>query len=423
MTDYFTSHTAGNETIMHAEDVALTEIAERFGTPCYVYSRAALTEHFLAWENALASVPHLVCFAVKCNSNIAVLNVLAKLGAGFDIVSVGELERVLLAGGSASKIVFSGVGKLAHEIERALEVGIHCFNVESEAELALIQQIAKKKNQLANISLRVNPDVDAQTHPYISTGLKENKFGIAIDKAADIYTHAATLSHICIVGIDCHIGSQLTTTAPFLDALDKLLLLIDKLETRGIHLQHIDLGGGLGVTYENEVPPTPEDYVNQVLVKLASRDLTIMFEPGRSIAANAGVFLTQVQLLKNSGEKNFAVIDGAMNDLIRPALYQAYQQIETVITGESSGKATCYDIVGPVCETGDFLGKDRDLALRPGDLLAVRSSGAYGFVMSSNYNSRGRPAEIMVDGEHAHLIREREVFTDLVKGEQLLPDV
>jgi diaminopimelate decarboxylase len=417
MTDYFNRCQKRKELL--AENVPLSDIAQRFGTPCYVYSRKALEENFLAWENALGTYPHLVCYAVKANSNIAVLNLLARLGAGFDIVSVGELERVLLAGGDASKVVFSGVGKLAYEIERALDVGIHCFNVESEAELGLIQQIASQRNHKACISLRVNPDVDANTHPYISTGLKENKFGVPIESALAIYQRAATMSHITIVGVDCHIGSQLTSTAPFLDALDRVLALVDQLQAAGITLKHLDLGGGLGVTYTTEKPPTPAEYIAQVLAKLKGRNFKLMFEPGRSIVANAGVFLTRVQLIKPTPKKWFAVIDGAMNDLIRPALYQAYQVIEPVMARDSKTQ-TC-DVVGPVCETGDFLGKDRELAIEAGDLLVVRSSGAYGFAMSSNYNSRGRPPEVMVDGDKVYLIREREAFADLVRGETLLP--
>jgi diaminopimelate decarboxylase len=406
---------------LFAENVPLSDIAQRFGTPCYIYSRKALETNFLAWENALGAHPHLVCYAVKANSNIAVLNVLARLGAGFDIVSVGELERVLLAGGDASKVVFSGVGKLPYEIERALDAGIHCFNVESEAELDLLQQIAQNKKLKAKISLRVNPDVDANTHPYISTGLKENKFGVPIEKALAIYQRAAGMPNIHIVGVDCHIGSQLTTTAPFLDALDRVLKLVDALQAAGINLQHLDLGGGLGVTYTNETPPTPAEYIAQVLKKLGNRKFTLMFEPGRSIVANAGVFLTRVQLIKPTPNKHFAVIDGAMNDLIRPALYQAYQVIEPVVT--RTGKTQLYDVVGPVCETGDFLGKDRELVIEAGDLLAVRSSGAYGFAMSSNYNSRGRPPEVIVDGDKMYLVRNRETFADLVRGESLLPQV
>lgn len=410
-----------NRQELFAEKIPLSEIAEKFGTPCYIYSHKALKENFLAWENALGQHPHLVCYAVKANSNIAVLNILARLGAGFDIVSAGELERVLLAGGDAAKIVFSGVGKLPYEIERALDAGIHCFNVESEAELDLIQNIASAKKSIAHISLRVNPNVDANTHPYISTGLKENKFGIPIENAVAIYQRATKMSHIKIVGVDCHIGSQLTTTAPFLDALDRVLELVDKLQAIGITLQHLDLGGGLGVTYSNETPPTPAEYIQQVLKRLGGRNFKLMFEPGRSIVANAGIFLTRVQLIKTTPQKQFAVIDGAMNDLIRPALYQAYQVIEPVMN--HPGNPQTYDIVGPVCETGDFLGKDRQLIIAAGDLLAVRSSGAYGFVMSSNYNSRGRPPEIMVDGDKAHLIRQRETFADLVRGESLLPQV
>ena len=408
---------------LFAENVALSDIAQQYGTPCYVYSRKALEENFLAWKNALGSHPHLVCYAVKANSNIAVLNVLARLGAGFDIVSVGELERVLLSGGDAAKVVFSGVGKLANEIERALDVGIHCFNVESEAELDLIQQIAQRKSQKAHISLRVNPDVDANTHPYISTGLKENKFGVPIESALAIYQRAAKMPNIHIAGVDCHIGSQLTTTAPFLDALDRVLKLVEQLQSAGITLQHLDLGGGLGVTYTNETPPTPAEYISQVLKKLGDKKFKLLFEPGRSIVANAGIFLTRVQLIKPTPKKNFAVIDGAMNDLIRPALYQAYQVIEPVIARDESGsnKGQIYDVVGPVCETGDFLGKDRELLIEAGDLLAVRSSGAYGFAMSSNYNSRGRPPEVMVDGDKVHLVRSRETFADLVRGESLLP--
>lgn len=408
---------------LFAENVALSDIAQQYGTPCYIYSRKALEENFLAWKNALGNHPHLVCYAVKANSNIAVLNVLARLGAGFDIVSVGELERVLLAGGDAAKVVFSGVGKLPNEIARALEVGIHCFNVESEAELDLIQQIAQSKNQKAHISLRVNPDVDANTHPYISTGLKENKFGVPIESALAIYQRAAKMPNIHIAGVDCHIGSQLTTTAPFLDALDRVLKLVEQLQAHGIHLQHLDLGGGLGVTYTNEVPPTPAEYIKQVLQKLGNKKFKLLFEPGRSIVANAGIFLTRVQLIKPTPNKHFAVIDGAMNDLIRPALYQAYQVIEPVVLRDENpqSKKQLYDVVGPVCETGDFLGKDRELLIEAGDLLAVRSSGAYGFAMSSNYNSRGRPPEVMVDGNNTHLVRSRETITDLVRGESLLP--
>ncbi|WP_286236644.1 diaminopimelate decarboxylase [Neptuniibacter halophilus] len=402
------------------EEVALAKIAEEFGTPTYVYSRDALERAYLAYAEALEGTSSLVCFAVKANSNLAVLNVLARLGAGFDIVSIGELERVLRAGGDADKVVFSGVGKQPHEISRALEAGIRCFNIESEAELERINQVAAEEGKVAAISFRVNPDVDAGTHPYISTGLKENKFGIAIDEALRIYGRAAEMANVSVVGMDCHIGSQLTEVAPFLDALDRLLVLVDQLAEQGIHIKHLDLGGGLGVCYTDETPPTPQAYIAEVLKKLEGRDLELIFEPGRSIAANAGVMLTRVEFLKRSGEKNFAIIDGAMNDLIRPSLYSAYQEIIPVMLRET-GSEESWDLVGPVCETGDFLGKDRSLNLEPGDLLAVCSAGAYGFVMASNYNSRGRPAEVMVDDNKHYLIRKRETLADLVKGEQLLP--
>ncbi|MGI1671888.1 MAG: diaminopimelate decarboxylase [Neptuniibacter sp.] len=402
------------------EEVALTRIAEEFGTPTYVYSRDALERAYLAYAEALEGRDALVCYAVKANSNLAVLNVLARLGAGFDIVSVGELERVLRAGGDAAKVVFSGVGKQPHEISKALEVGIRCFNIESEAELERVNAVAAEEDKVAAISFRVNPDVDAGTHPYISTGMKENKFGIDIDDAVRIYQRAAEMQAVEIVGMDCHIGSQLTEVAPFLDALDRVLVLVDKLADSGITIKHLDLGGGLGVCYTDEVPPTPQEYISEVLKKIEGRDLELIFEPGRSIAANAGVMLTRVEFLKCTGEKNFAIIDGAMNDLIRPSLYSAYQEIVPVMLRET-GDEKSWDLVGPVCETGDFLGKDRQMNLEPGDLLAVCSAGAYGFVMASNYNSRGRPAEVMVDDNQYHLIRKRESLSDLVKGEQLLP--
>ncbi len=406
---------------LFAENVALTTIAELYGTPTYVYSRAALTEHFLAYKNALENVPHLVCYAVKANSNIAVLNVLAKLGAGFDIVSVGELERVLAAKGDPSKIIFSGVGKQPVEMERALEVGIHCFNVESEAELHMLNRVARSMGKTANVSLRVNPDVDANTHPYISTGLRENKFGIDIHKALDVYLTAANeLESLNIMGVDCHIGSQLTETAPFIDALKRVLALVDELAEKGIQLKHLDLGGGLGVCYKDEQPPHPAEYINELCQHLGDRELTLILEPGRSIAANAGVLLTRVLYLKPGEEKNFAIVDGAMNDMIRPALYQAWLSIDAV--SPRVGKAKAWDIVGPVCETGDFLGKDREIVIAQGDLLCVGSSGAYGFTMSSNYNSRGRAAEVMVDGEKVHQIRSRETVKDLIRGEELLPN-
>ncbi len=403
-----------------AENVPLAVIAERFGTPTYVYSRAYLEQQFLSYQNALAGRQHMICYAVKANSNIAVLNVLARLGAGFDIVSGGELERVLAAGGDPAKIVFSGVAKTPTEMRRALEVGIHCFNLESESELGVLQQVAADMGVSANISIRVNPDVDANTHPYISTGLKENKFGIDIDRAPLVYRRARDLSHINIIGVDCHIGSQLVDTTPFLDALDRLLTLIDTLAGDGINISHLDLGGGLGVCYTDEQPPSPAEYIAKVLEHIGDRNITLAFEPGRSICANAGILLTKVEYLKCNPEKNFAVIDAAMNDMIRPALYQAWMRIEAVCPRENE-PIKSWDIVGPVCETGDFLGKDRPLALQEGDLLSVSSAGAYGFTMSSNYNSRVRAAEIMVDGDKVHLIRARESVADLMQGEALLP--
>lgn len=405
---------------MFAENVALTTIADLHGTPTYVYSRAALTEHFLAYQNALSDCDHLICYAVKANSNIAVLNVLAKLGAGFDIVSVGELERVLAAGGDPKKVIFSGVGKKHVEIERALEAGIHCFNVESEAELDVLNMVARAFGKMANISLRVNPDVDANTHPYISTGLRENKFGIDIHRAPEVYRRAQAMDNLNIIGVDCHIGSQLTETAPFIDALDRVLALVDQLAEDGITLEHLDLGGGLGVCYKDEQPPHPSDYVAELREHLKGRDLTLVLEPGRSIAANAGVLLSRVQYLKPGQDKNFAIIDAAMNDMIRPALYQAWLTIDPV--APRLGVATTWDIVGPVCETGDFLGKDRKMVIAQEDLLCIGSSGAYGFTMSSNYNSRGRAAEIMVDGDKIHVIRKRETVEDLMRGETIIAE-
>ncbi|MFG6138845.1 MULTISPECIES: diaminopimelate decarboxylase [unclassified Halomonas] len=411
--------------VLHAEDVALPRLAEEFGTPCYVYSKATLARHFRAYTEALGSHPHLICYAVKANSNLAVLNLLARLGAGFDIVSVGELERVLVAGGDPARIVFSGVAKEENELERALSVGIKCFNVESRAELERLDAVARGMGKVAAVSLRVNPDVDAGTHPYISTGLKDNKFGIPVDEAHEVYRRAAAMEHVRVTGLDCHIGSQLTDTTPFLDALDRLLVLLEKLREDGIEIEHLDLGGGLGVTYQDERPPQPFDYATALLERLScwpgSERLTLLFEPGRSIAANAGVLLTRVEFLKPGETKNFAIVDAAMNDLIRPSLYQAWQAILAVDTGAERASDT-YDVVGPVCETGDFLGKDRELAIAPGDLLAVRSAGAYGFVMASNYNSRPRPAEVMVDGDRAHLVRRRERLEDLWAGEAVLPD-
>ncbi len=404
---------------LHAEHSALNEVARRFGTPLYVYSRAALENHYRAFDDAFAAVPHQVCYAVKANSNLAVLNVLARLGSGFDIVSGGELARVLAAGGDASKVVFSGLGKQAEEIKAALAAGIACFNVESYAELARINEVALAVGKKARVSLRVNPDVDAQTHPYISTGLKENKFGIAIDEAIAVYQYAAQLHGLEIIGIDCHIGSQLTTTTPFADALDRVLAMIDTLATLGINIEHLDIGGGLGVRYRDETPPTPADYANALLPKLQGRKLKVYLEPGRAIAANAGVLLTTVEFLKPTPHKNFAIIDAAMNDLIRPSLYSAWMDIIPVSPRTTETKV--YDVVGAVCETGDFLGKERELAIEAGDLLAVCGAGAYGFVMSSNYNTRGRAAEIMVDGEQSFVIRRRETIADLLALESVLP--
>ncbi|MBN8412941.1 diaminopimelate decarboxylase [Halomonas cupida] len=409
---------------LHAEAVPLARIADQVGTPCYVYSRATLERHFKAYQEALGDHPHLICYAVKANSNLAVLNVLARQGAGFDIVSEGELERVLAAGGNPAKIVFSGVAKQPGEMARALEVGIKCFNVESRPELEVLNQVAGRLGKVAPVSLRVNPDVDAGTHPYISTGLKDNKFGIAVDDALEVYRLAATLPNLRIEGLDCHIGSQLTEIAPFLDALERLLVLLDRLREEGIEVSHLDLGGGLGVPYRDETPPAPFDYASKLLERLSRWEggerLTLLFEPGRSIAANAGVMLTRLTYLKPGETKNFAIVDAAMNDLIRPSLYQAWQAIIEVDTRQQRD-SDIYDVVGPVCETGDFLGKERRLAVAPGDLLAVRSAGAYGFVMASNYNSRPRPAEVLVDGDSWQVVRQRERIEDLWAGESL-PD-
>lgn len=405
--------------LLHAEGVALPELAAQYGTPLYVYSRAALETAYHDYIDALGDWPHLVCFAVKANSNLAVLNVLAQQGAGFDIVSLGELERVLAAGGDANKVVFSGVGKQAHEMKRALEVGVYCFNIESESELERLSAVATAEGKVAKVSLRVNPDVDAQTHPYISTGLKDNKFGVDINQASRIYAKAASLPGIQVTGIDCHIGSQLTQVEPFLDALDRLLNLIDQLAEQGIQIEHLDLGGGLGVTYKDEQPVSAASYMQAVKERLQGRELTLVLEPGRSISANAGVFITQVEYLKMNDHKNFAVVDGAMNDLIRPSLYSAWQEIAPV--QQQEGPVHTYDVVGPICETGDFLGKDRELVIQEGDLLAVMSAGAYGFVMASNYNTRGRSAEVMVDNDQSYLVRERETIESLFAGEHCLP--
>lgn len=405
---------------LFAEGVVLSAIAEQFGTPTYVYSRAHIEAQYRSYTDALQGAEHLVCFAVKANSNLGVLNVLARLGAGFDIVSGGELERVLAAGGRADRVVFSGVGKTREDMRRALEVGVHCFNVESTDELERLQVVAAEMGKVAPVSLRVNPDVDAGTHPYISTGLKENKFGIAIADAEAIYVRAAQLPNLEVVGVDCHIGSQLTTVEPFIDALDRLLVLVDRLAECGIHLRHLDLGGGVGVRYRDEQPPLVADYIKAIRERVGTRDLALVFEPGRYIVANAGVLLTRVEYLKHTEHKDFAIIDAAMNDLIRPALYQAWMGVSAVKPRAGEGRA--YDLVGPICETGDFLGKDRVLNLAEGDLLAVQSAGAYGFVMSSNYNTRGRCAEILVDGDQAFEVRRRETIAELYAGESLLPE-
>ena len=398
---------------LYVEDLPVKQLAEEFGTPLYIYSRATLERHWHAFDSALGKHPHLICYAVKANSNIGILNVMAKLGSGFDIVSQGELERVLAAGGEASKVVFSGVAKSRSEIMRALEVGIRCFNVESIAELYHINQIAGEMVKVAPISLRVNPDVDAHTHPYISTGLKENKFGVSVDEAREVYKLAATLPHVKITGMDCHIGSQLTELQPFLDATDRLIRLMEQLKEDGITLKHLDLGGGLGVTYTDETPPHPSDYATALLNKLKDyEDLEIILEPGRAIAANAGILVAKVQYLKSNESRNFAITDTGMNDMIRPALYEAYMNIIEIDRTLERERAI-YDVVGPVCETSDFLGKQRELAIAEGDYIAQRSAGAYGASMSSNYNSRPRTAEVLVDGNKAHLIRRRESLSEL----------
>jgi len=414
------------EGILFAENVSIENIAAQQGTPAYIYSRATLEKHWKAFDQAFQSRPHLICYAVKANSNIAVLNVLARLGSGFDIVSVGELERVLKAGGEPAKIVFSGVGKRHDEIRRALEVGIRCFNIEVSDELDRINDIAKELGLIAPISIRVNPDVDAQTHPYISTGLKENKFGLDIETAFAEYQRAKTLKHVEIVGLDCHIGSQLTDTTPFVDALERVLTLLERLKIVGVNIQHLDLGGGLGICYNDETPPTPAEYVQKIYAKLEQHygekvPFEIILEPGRAIVGNAGVLLTKVEYIKPTEDHKFAIVDAAMNDLMRPALYQAWQKIIPVNTLSKVASDT-YDIVGPVCETGDFLGKQRELAIEEGDLLAIRSSGAYGFTMSSNYNSRPRLVEIMVDGDVTHVIGKRQSISSLWADEVLLPN-
>jgi diaminopimelate decarboxylase len=409
---------------LYAEGVALSEIATQFGTPCYVYSRAHIESQWRAFDQAFGARDHLACYAVKANSNLGLLNVLARLGSGFDIVSVGELERVLAAKGDAGKVVFSGVGKGVHEIERALEVGIACFNVESEAELVVLNEVAGRLGRRAPVSLRINPDVDAKTHPYISTGLKESKFGIPMREARAAYHVARKLAHLRIVGVDCHIGSQLTTLAPFADALERVLALVDQLAADDIALQHLDLGGGLGIRYRDEQPPAPGEYVAAFLKTLDAhgdryRHFKLLIEPGRAIVGNAGVLLTRVQYVKHAEAKNFAIVDAAMNDLMRPALYDAWQDIAPV--QKRTGAAQQYDVVGPVCESGDFLGKDRTLRVQAGDLLAVCSAGAYGSSMSSNYNTRPRAPEVMVDGERFHVVRRRETIDELLLPESLLP--
>lgn len=408
---------------MMAEKNDVAKLANRYGTPLYIYSRATFERHWKAFDSALGDQDHLICYAVKANSNLGVLNLLARLGSGFDIVSLGELERVLAAGGSPEKIVFSGVGKRFDEIKRALEVGIHCFNIESEAEIERINEVAAELDLVAPISIRVNPDVDAKTHPYISTGLKSNKFGIPIENARAVYQHISQLEHLKIVGVDCHIGSQLLEIAPFIDALKRVLSLVDDLRKDGIKLKHIDLGGGLGIPYQDETPPSPAEYAQAIKEVMAGRLQKVILEPGRAIAGNAGILVTQVEYLKHTDAedgKNFAIIDAAMNDLMRPALYQSWQKIVPVVE-TSDAEERLYDLVGPVCETGDFLGKDRSLAIKPKDLLAVRSSGAYGFTMSSNYNSRPRAAEVIVDGEQHYLVRERESIASLFNNESVLP--
>ncbi|MDQ2695864.1 MAG: diaminopimelate decarboxylase [Pseudomonadota bacterium] len=405
---------------LYAEEVEVAAIAEAVGTPAYVYSRATIERHWRAFDAAFDGCPHLVCYAVKANANLAVLNVLARLGSGFDIVSVGELERVLAAGGDPAKVVFSGVGKRSDEIRRALEAGIRGFNVESEPELVRINAAAARLQRRAAVSLRVNPDVDAQTHPYIATGLKENKFGIDIAHAPAVYAYAASLPWLEVTGVDCHIGSQLTRLEPFVDALERVLALVDQLAADGIPIRHLDLGGGLGIRYRDENPPLPAQQAEALLARLQGRGFEILIEPGRAIVGNAGILLTRVELLKLGPHRHFAVVDAAMNDLLRPALYAAWQAIVPVVP-RTEGVVRQYDVVGPVCETADFLGKERSLNIRPGDLLAVRSAGAYGFAMSSNYNARPRAAEVMVDGDRFHLVRRRETLAELYAGETLLP--
>lgn len=406
-------------TELYAEDVSVADIAKRFGTPCYIYSRATLERHWHVFDDALRDHPHLICYSVKSNSNIAILNLFAKLGSGFDVVSGGELARALAAKADPQKIVFSGIGKTAEEIEYALQTNILCFNIESFSELEHIDRVAKKLNKIASVSIRVNPDINPKTHPYISTGMKENKFGIDYAQALQAYERAASLTNLKITGVDCHIGSQITELQPFLDATERIIALIDKLKQRGIHIEHIDLGGGLGVRYHDETPPEPKEYATAINKIIKDRNLKVIIEPGRAIAANAGILVTKVEYLKHSAHKNFAIVDAAMNDFIRPSLYEAWH---TIIPVKQNSNATTqtYDIVGPVCETGDFLGKNRQLNIDEGDLLAIRTAGAYGFCMSSNYNSRPRAAEILVDGKNFHLIRARETIQELYANERLI---
>jgi diaminopimelate decarboxylase len=405
---------------LHAEDVPLDRLAAEFGTPTYVYSRATLERHWHAFDKAFADRPHLVCYAVKANGNLGVLNALARLESGFDIVSLGELERVLAAGGEARRVVFSGVGKRADEMRRALELGIRCFNVESEAELDRLNRVAGEVGRPAPVSLRVNPDVDPKTHPYIATGLKESKFGIDVADALTVYRRAADLPNLEVVGIDCHIGSQLTSLSPFLDALDRVLALIHRLADEGIALHHLDVGGGLGVRYRDETPPEPAEYAEAINARLGGLAMEVLIEPGRAIVANAGVLLTRVEYLKPTAHRRFAIVDAAMNDLIRPALYEAYHEVVPV-RRDVGGEAAAYDLVGPVCESSDFLARNRALRLAPGDLLALRTAGAYGFSMASNYNGRPRPPELMADGDRIHVVRRRETCQDLYRGESVLP--
>jgi len=406
--------------VLHAENVALTQITESFGSPCYVYSKAALSQAFERFSAGFKDTNHLVCFAVKSNPSLAILNLFAKLGAGFDIVSGGELARVIAAGGDPKKVVFSGVGKTADEMRAALEAGIFCFNVESASELVRLNDVATYMGKIAPVSLRVNPNVDAKTHPYISTGLKNNKFGVAYEDALDIYLQAAGMSNIAIHGVDCHIGSQITELSPFLDAFDRVLALVDALAENNIQIQHIDLGGGIGICYSDETPPEFTAYAKAMREKLGNRDVKLVFEPGRALVGNAGVLVTKVEYIKQTETKNFAIVDAAMNDLMRPALYDAYHDIQAVQPRNET--AVNYEIVGPVCESGDFLGHDRELALQEGDLLAIMSAGAYGMSMSSNYNTRPRVAEVMVDGSQCHLIRKRELIADLFANESILPN-